>query len=126
MLFGLRYEIGLNNMDGLKPTAVSGVLPAKTYVPAGATDDSERFNAYSVVVSYPGDLMKCGNVKRKLAFRPGNKIGMVGYNGKKNITDVKYLFGDNKYFFPEDAYHAASMFACVMSCRAMRENVKQK
>ena len=68
--------------------------------------------------------MKRGSVKRKWTFRPDNKIGMVGYNGEKNITDVQYLFGGNKYFSPEDDYHAASMFYSVMACRAMRENVK--
>ena len=124
MLFG--YEIRLNNMGGLKPMAVSGVVPVKTYVPADATDDTECFRAYSVVVSYPGDLIKGGNVKRKLTFRPNNKIGMVGYNRKNNVTDIQYLFGFKEDFFAEDVYLAASTFASIMSCRVMDRKVKQK
>ena len=119
--------IRLKNMDICTPVAVSDVCDVENFVPISnrANKAVDWFRAVSVVVSYSGDLMKSGHVKRRFVFNPKYEIGFVGYNVRKGVTDIQYLFDIANYVCPEDAYYAASMFASVMFCRvrkASRQN----
>ena len=119
MIFG--KEIRSRDLKNINPISVSDVsgLTYFTHLPG----PSDPIACFTVVVSYPGDLIKSGNIYMKRIFNPKHKIGMAETDGQ--ITKVTYLFKVTDLFFSEDVYYDASMFASLISCRIKKnENTK--
>lgn len=129
------YKVQIGNLDGFTPISVSNVETIKRFAPMTVwgkeADDLYQFSGYEVVVTYPGDFIGSGIVKRKLTFNPiapDHFIGNVKYLPEKQITQVTHIFKvpdlDDELFI-EDVRHRVSLFFSLMSCKCQsNENIK--
>lgn len=116
------YETKLKNMENIKPIGVSAVSGLKRYIPKNSfrlePDPIDNFWAFSVDVTYAGDLARSGHIYRKFVFNPKNVVGRTEYVKKDETTKITFLFQVENPFFTQDAYLAANQFCSMMSVRA--------